>query len=644
MYGMGAKLLSSILNTSIDECKQILDEFYKMFPGVKEFTKKNEADAKNKGYVEDYMGRRRHLPDAQLPDVTINAFKDVYTNADVFLDIAPQDTKIKVLDKDKTKQWENIYDESYKGKGFDSKVKFKELAKESGIDVLDNGAFISKTLTQCTNARIQGCLSGETFIQTKELGIKYIKDIVGKNVHVWDGKDWTTCNIIATGLKQKCVITFSNGQKFICSPNHLFKVVGTNSKTYWKRCDELKFNHKVAISESYIDSDFRYKSTKDNLKHPTNANLYYLDDIKDSFFRGQFLGRLASDGSYSIRDDGGTGFILLFAEHEYNILDKFKELPYNVKINSTLRENRNQEITTISCNSLSLIKEICDLDIKHKLAYKILEDTKMLRGFISGFYDGDGSAAGNHISLVFGTQYNFEPFIRDLQKALLMIGIRSRYRKYNGCYKLIIYKYDHQLFTNRISFINTKKQALANKALTVHNEHIFGKVLTVNNVEITNEFIEMYDICDTERGYYVADGLIVHNSASSLTKKAMVLINNDEKLNKLGFKLLIPVHDELLGECPAINAEIVSERLAELMISAAKPECSVDMKVDTYVTKHWYADEVMNSIQNDYLKKIKTTEVNQVIKDLCTEHSELSEDTIKQMCEGTFDLVNGELK
>lgn len=420
-YGMGAKLLSSMLNTSIDECKQILDEFYKMFPGVKEFTKKNEADAKNKGYVEDYMGRRRHLPDAQLPDVTINAFKDVYTDADVFLNMTPQDTKIKVLDKDKTKQWENIYNESYKGKGFDSKVKFKELAKESGIDVLDNGAFISKTLTQCTNARIQGCLSGETFIQTKELGIKHIKDIVGKNVHVWDGKDWTTCNIIATGLRQKCIITFSNGQKFICSQNHLFKVVGTNSKTYWKRCDELKFNYKVATSESY-------------------------------------------------------------------------------------------------------------------------------------------------------------------------------------------------------------------------------KVLTVNNVEITNEFIEMYDICDTERGYYVADGLIVHNSASSLTKKAMVLINNDEKLNKLGFKLLIPVHDELLGECPAINAEIVGERLAELMISAAKPECSVDMKVDTYVTKHWYADEVMNSIQNDYLKKIKTSEANQVIKDLCAEHSELSEDTIKQMCEGTFDLVNGELK
>lgn len=80
------------------------------------------------------------------------------------------------------------------------------------------------------------------------------------------------------------------------------------------------------------------------------------------------------------------------------------------------------------------------------------------------------------------------------------------------------------------------------------------------------------------------------------------------------------------------------------MINAAKPECSVDMKVDTYVTKHWYADEVMNSIQNDYLKKIKTTETNQVIKDLCAEHSELSGDIIKQMCEGTFDLINGELK
>lgn len=154
MYGMGAKLMSSIIKVSVEECKQILDEFYKMFPTVKAFTAGNEQMAKDLGYVEDYMGRRRHLPDINLPPVKITAHKKVILEDNYLLDFDTQ--TLSVIDEEKIAKWEKIYYEERKIVKYDDKVAFKEEARLADVDVLDNGAFISKTMTQCTNARIQG--------------------------------------------------------------------------------------------------------------------------------------------------------------------------------------------------------------------------------------------------------------------------------------------------------------------------------------------------------------------------------------------------------------------------------------------------------------------------------------------------------
>lgn len=646
-YGMGAKLMAQNLKISIEECKEILDEFYKMFPVVKEFMQYNEKMAKEQGFVEDYFGRRRHLPDASLEPLEIRAKKEIITDANLFLDCTVNDSNITISDEELNRQWEKKwkdFQDSHKGSFYNIKDEFKKLAKECGIDTFDNGAFISKTNTQCTNARVQGCLGGETKILTKEFGIKNISDLVNKSIHVWDGDDWSSASAIYSGKKQKCIVKFTNGQEIICSPDHLFKTRGTRNDYHFKKCSELKKGYRICVSNDYEDSISKYISYRNtSKKYAHNAHVWFCDDIKDSFIRGQILGRLASDGSYCLRKTGASGAKWYIAEHEYNILNFLLEnIPYKYKVDKYKRPDRNQEMCTIALGSHTLISELCDLDIKHKLDARILEDTAMTRGFISGFYDGDGSASGEHITLTFGTQYNFEPMIRDLQKALLIFGIRSRYRKYSGCYRLIIYKQDSKKFANRIGFLNSKKQELAKSIDTVKDNHVFGNCLIVDSVDITNDYIDMYDICDTDRGYFVADGLVVHNSAATLTKKAMVEIFNDKEINDLGFKILIPVHDELLGECPIENVKEVEERLSYLMINAAKPECQVPMKVDTYTVKHWYADEVSNSIHNKYKDLIAEGEFGAFQK-LQSTYPELSEDVLQAMCEGTYDILSDKL-
>ncbi len=83
----------------------------------------------------------------------------------------------------------------------------------------------------------------------------------------------------------------------------------------------------------------------------------------------------------------------------------------------------------------------------------------------------------------------------------------------------------------------------------------------------------------------------VQGSAADQTKIAMLLIGRNTRLRELGFRLLLPVHDELIGECPIENLEEASELFRSLMIAAAK-ELSIPSKCDIEITDRWYGEEI----------------------------------------------------
>ena len=74
--------------------------------------------------------------------------------------------------------------------------------------------------------------------------------------------------------------------------------------------------------------------------------------------------------------------------------------------------------------------------------------------------------------------------------------------------------------------------------------------IAVESVEITDEYIDMYDVCNTDGGYYVADGIITHNTAADVFKIAMARVYTYIRRNKLFGKVYITnmVHDEGLYE------------------------------------------------------------------------------------------------
>lgn len=85
----------------------------------------------------------------------------------------------------------------------------------------------------------------------------------------------------------------------------------------------------------------------------------------------------------------------------------------------------------------------------------------------------------------------------------------------------------------------------------------------------------------------------IQGSASDLTKLAMIELNNNERLKELGFKLLIPVHDEVIAECPRVNAKECAKLLAETMSKSAEKILEMPIKCDVEITEQWYG-EVLN--------------------------------------------------
>lgn len=67
------------------------------------------------------------------------------------------------------------------------------------------------------------CVSGDTKVLTKD-GQRSIETLVGKEVDVWNGNEWSSVVPFETGVDKLLKVTFSNGQQLKCTADHKFFV------------------------------------------------------------------------------------------------------------------------------------------------------------------------------------------------------------------------------------------------------------------------------------------------------------------------------------------------------------------------------------------------------------------------------------
>ena len=152
MYGRGPASIAEQMGASVQEANRIIDDFYNGFPKVKQWMDKTVEDCKRTGYVEDFWGRRRRLPDIQLPQYTITD-KNESKNS---VDINPLLGSKGIVTKTENPLIAKYRQQLSEARGWQQVRAIKEAAMKDRIDIRDNGAFISQAERQSVNARVQG--------------------------------------------------------------------------------------------------------------------------------------------------------------------------------------------------------------------------------------------------------------------------------------------------------------------------------------------------------------------------------------------------------------------------------------------------------------------------------------------------------
>lgn len=173
LYGMSPATAGARMGKTAEEGQELMDNFFAQFPKVKELMDNSKKMLADKGYVEDWAGRRRHLPDFSLEPYEFKPLVNT-SNFNPFIDCEDRVTAIpeNVLNKWVQKKNEAIAKSQERqrknaaAKGLEwtdngemSNAKYEALAQEArkdGVLFIANTGKRAQAERQCLNARIQG--------------------------------------------------------------------------------------------------------------------------------------------------------------------------------------------------------------------------------------------------------------------------------------------------------------------------------------------------------------------------------------------------------------------------------------------------------------------------------------------------------
>ena len=151
LYGRGIPSIAEQLGKTVKEAQEIYDKVLEKFEGLAAFIEESEDMAREYGYVTTVWGRRRQLPDMQLPYFEFGYksgfapdFDPLSDDADEFSDEVPEDICRALTDK-LLNCW-----------GYKKREELKEKIRQKGLTVKDNSSLIARSKRQTVNARVQG--------------------------------------------------------------------------------------------------------------------------------------------------------------------------------------------------------------------------------------------------------------------------------------------------------------------------------------------------------------------------------------------------------------------------------------------------------------------------------------------------------
>jgi ribonucleoside-diphosphate reductase alpha chain len=315
--------------------------------------------------------------------------------------------------------WMLYYENKYER--IERKVKAKELFDkichmawkrgDPGLQFIDTAKYNSNSdaldIKICsTNAC---CFTGDTLITTKQ-GLFPIKDLVGKEVEIFDSKNWININTFKSyGEDEIYRVTLNNGIYFDVTGNHRFFL--ENGKE--KRTHELQVGDKLEESNTII---------------PTVGK-----DEEGAYFKGFMLG----DGSVDNEDTPRPLLYLYSPKYmcKQKLEESLKEIPINSSTTNTkaqidwVESPSNKErivMTGVTCRDRSNLYKWGG-EYKFNLPDEVFGWSKKSKlELLAGLFDSDGTALNN--SKGFGYQLCSinKNFLISIVRLLSSVGVYSR--------------------------------------------------------------------------------------------------------------------------------------------------------------------------------------------------------------------------
>jgi DNA polymerase I-like protein with 3'-5' exonuclease and polymerase domains/intein/homing endonuclease len=502
-YGMGPGGLAPRLGVTLDEAKELIARYFKAYPGVQQWLDKAARDAVRNGYSVTMLGRKRFY---SMPDEGLK------------------------------------------------KINEDEWRKQ-----------IASIERQGKNSPIQGCVSGDTRIFEETRGYVPIASMRGEVVSVWDGSRFSQAVVVYSGKKQKVKVHLWDGNYIECSPDHRFLVRPTSGTDLWRTPAEFKPQQRVVLGEAVPNWGLPVNIPAHSCNGSWNAKDTSLSQISDPGALGEWLGRLASDGT--VRSSTAA---LMVAEHEEVLLPILQTISAELghvghSIRST--ESRPKRFHKLTVSSRGLAQQLHELGVKQRVPDCAWQDSRVLAGYLRGLFDGDGTVNRDGAFLAFGQRDKHLAWAREIQQALLLFGVRSRINICADRVNVCIIKKDMPIFCRSIGFMNRAKQAKAVEVVAAPRNKTYGRGVRVKSVEFTDEWIDMYDVVNSETHQFMANGLVVHNCNADMTKLALIYLRN--ALRDWDARTVNTVHDEIVVEARADIAEEVQHIVEDCMVRAA---------------------------------------------------------------------------
>ena len=161
LYGRGLNSVAEQLHTTKKKAQEIQDKVFKGFPAIKQFEDDTKYMAETYGFVTTFWGRKRRLPDMQLPEFEFR-WKDGYGDVD------PLAFDTEVTETEVPEEIQKKYISKLHRNPFKKKPIYAE-AEAEGIIITDNGGKIADATRQCVNSRIQGSAADLTKLAAIEI-------------------------------------------------------------------------------------------------------------------------------------------------------------------------------------------------------------------------------------------------------------------------------------------------------------------------------------------------------------------------------------------------------------------------------------------------------------------------------------------